>query len=311
MGENRFSCGSPSLPHASGCKDTCKDTVCIETHRMLDSCRDRDCFENVKVFLTELGQDIIDRTNQVRAKDACIAWTYIGIDPVQFNRGFYAITIRFYIKVIFEGCICPGRSQEFDGIAVLEKQVVLWGGESNVSIFRSSGDGSAFCAEPEPCYKEHSVPTAVVEVVEPIVLGVKVLEPVTHEPICCCCCACDVPSGIAACLSAPLCGADQDGCGGNGGGDSHEGRCLVVSLGLFSLVRLIRPAQYLIHATEFIIPDKECVANNPADPCELFRAMAFPVGEFAPPPMPCPPPHNDGGKGHCGCGGGRDSHGRD
>ena len=120
MGENRFPCGSSQLPH-SGCKEPHKDTVCIETHRMLDSCRDRDCFENVKVFLTELGQDVINHTTQVRAKDACIAWTYIGIDPVQFNRGFYAITIRFYIKIVFEGCVCPGRSQEFDGIAVLEK----------------------------------------------------------------------------------------------------------------------------------------------------------------------------------------------
>ena len=118
MGENRFPGGSPILPH-TGCKEPHKDTVCIETHRMLDSCRDRDCFENVKVFLTDMGQEIINHTSQVRAKDACIAWTYIGIDPVQFNRGFYAITIRFYIKIIFEGCICPGRSQEFDGIAVL------------------------------------------------------------------------------------------------------------------------------------------------------------------------------------------------
>ena len=302
MGENRFPCGTPGGPHM-GCKEPQKDTVCIETHRMLDSCRDRDCFENVKVFLTDIGQDIINHTTQVRAKDACIAWTYIGIDPVQFNRGFYAITIRFYIKIIFEGCICPGRSQEFDGIAVLEKQVVLWGGESNVSIFRSSGDGSAFCAEPEPCYKEHSVPTAVVEVVEPIILGVKVLEPVTPEPICCCCCACDVPVSIASCLSAPLCGVDH-----GGHGDSGGERCLVVSLGIFSLVRLIRPAQYLIQATEFIIPDKECVANNPADPCELFRSMAFPVGEFAPPPMPHPTVVVE--KGHCGCSG-RDGHGRD
>lgn len=308
MGENRFPCGMQSLPHHT-CNQPPSDTVCIETHRMLDSCRDRDCFENVKVFLTDLGQDIINHTTQVRAKDACIAWTYIGIDPVQFNRGFYTITIRFYIKIVFEGCICPGKSQEFDGIAVLEKQVVLWGGESCVSIFRSSGESSGFCAEPEPCYKEHALPTAVVEVVEPILLGVKVIEPASHhEPICCCCCAGDVPAGIVSCLSAPLCGCVSDGCGndnGNGNGNGHHGhggdRCLVVSLGIFSLIRLIRPAQYLVHATEFIIPDKECISANPADPCELFKAMAFPVGEFTPPPMPHPSGNGDRG-GHCGCG---------
>jgi hypothetical protein len=166
----------------------------VETNRILDSCRDRDCFENVRVFLTDLGRDIIERTTQVRVKDACIAWTYIGIDPVRFNRGFYTVHIRFYIKLIFEACLCPGQAREFDGIAVLEKQVVLFGGDCAVSIFRSSADGTAFCAEPQPCYKDRSVPTAVVEAVEPIVLGTRVLEPVCPEPVCCCCCAC----GLAA-----------------------------------------------------------------------------------------------------------------
>ena len=141
MADNKFPCDHHP---GSGCgKDTPRETVCIETNRILDSCRDRDCFENVKVFLTDQGQEIIDRTTQVRVKDVCIAWTYIGIDPVQFNRGFYAITIRFYIKLTFEACVCPGRGQEFDGIAVLEKQVVLYGGDSSVSIFRSSSDASS------------------------------------------------------------------------------------------------------------------------------------------------------------------------
>lgn len=280
--------------HGNGCgKGGEMRTVCVEANRILDSCRDRDCFENVRVFLTDLGQEIIEHTTQVRVKDACIAWTYIGIDPVQFNRGFYTIHIRFYIKLIFEACLCAGRSQEFDGIAVLEKQVVLFGGDSSVSIFRSSADGSAFCAEPQPCYKERSVPTAVVEAVDPIVLGVRVLEPLCPEPICCCCCACDVPQSIAGCLSAPLC---HDPC--NEGGGNGERR-LVVSLGIFSLVRLVRPGQYLINASEFIIPDKECVTASPDNPCDLFRTMAFPIAEFTPAPMPLPTADRN----KCGCNG--------
>ncbi len=276
----------------AGCKPEPR-CVCVETNRILDSCRDRDCYENVRVFLTDLGEDIIEHTSQVRVKSAAIAWTYIGIDPVQFNRGFYTVHIRFYIKLILEGCLCPGRAQEFDGIAVLEKQVVLFGGDSGVCIFRSGVDSTGFCAEPEPCYKERSLPTAVIEAVEPIVLGVKVLEPVCPEPVCCCCCACDVPPSITACLSAPLCGACE------GGYDKETGRKLVVSLGIFSLVRLVRPAQYLIHATDFIIPDKECVSAKPDDPCELFRSMAFPIAEFTPATLP--PPLADHSK--CGCNG--------
>ena len=79
MAETRFGC-----PGGGATRETC----CIETGRIFDSCRDRDCFENVRVSLTDCGCDIINRTGNVRAKDASIAWTYIGIDPVRFNRGF-------------------------------------------------------------------------------------------------------------------------------------------------------------------------------------------------------------------------------
>lgn len=288
MSDHRFTPGAPSV---GGCGKADARTVCVETNRILDSCRDRDCYENARVFLTDLGRDIIEHTTQVRVKDACIAWTYIGIDPVQFNRGFYTVHIRFYIKLIFEACICAGRSQEFDGIAVLEKQVVLFGGDSGVSIFRSSSDCSGFCSEPEPCYKERSLPTAVVEAVDPIVLGVRVLEPTCPEPVCCCCCVCDVPTPIAACLSAPLC---DETCDDDGHSGHDTGRRLTVSLGIFSLVRLTRPAQYLLSATEFVIPDKECVSATPDNPCDLFRSMAFPISEFSPGSIP------SGNR--CGCG---------
>lgn len=299
MSENRFPCGA--APSANGCgREGPRETACIETNRILDSCRDRDCYENARVYLTDMGQELIENTGQVRVKECCIAWTYIGIDPVQFNRGFYAITIRFFVKLICEACVRGGRGQEFDGIAVLEKQVVLFGGDSNVSVFRSSGDSTAFCAEPEPCYKERTVPTAVVEVVDPIVLGCRVMEP--------CDCACipegrpgDIPESIAACLSAPLACDAPSACGCGGNQAPRQRRVLTVSLGVFSLIRVVRPAQYLITASEFVIPDKECVSATPNDPCSLFRSMAFPISEFSPSGMPAPSPGGDK-PGRCGCG---------
>ena len=81
MPENRFPCSN------SGAAS--RDMVCIETNRILDSCRDRDCFEDVRVFLTDIGNEIIEHTSSVRVKDSCIAWAFVGIDPVRFNRGFY------------------------------------------------------------------------------------------------------------------------------------------------------------------------------------------------------------------------------
>lgn len=259
--------------------------VCIETNRILDSCRDRDCFEDVKVLLTDFGNDILEHTTNIRAKSACITWTYIGIDPVRFNRGFYSVTIKFYVKIVFEACLCGGRSQEFEGVAVLEKKVILYGSESNVSIFKSNPDTSDYCALPEPCCSTKNVPIAIVEVVDPIILNSKVRE--ADDPCCCCCCCCgDIPESVSGRLDGVL----SDG----------DGRYLTVSLGIFSVVRIVRPAQYLIHATEYCVPDKECVSTEDDNPCAVFRNMAFPTSEFCPPGY-LPQGGNHGG-GKCGCG---------
>jgi len=266
MTDNRFSCGNNN--HTPS-----REMVCIETNRILDSCRDRDCFENVRVLLTEFGNDIIERTATVRTKNACIAWTYINIDPVQFNRGFYTVIIRFYIKLTFEACI-GGRAQEFDGVAVVEKKVILYGSESNVSVFRSTSDSTDYCVTPEPVCCTKNVPSAVVEVVDPIVLDTKVIEQNDCCQCYCCCCANDIPQSVSYRLNGTL----NDTC-------SDSTKYLAVSLGIFSVVRIVRPAQYLINAVEYNVPDKECVTSCENDPCSLFRSMAFPTSEFNPPPF--------------------------
>ena len=157
MQDNRFPCGISDKVKS--------EQVCIEANRILDSCRDRDCCEDVKVILTDFGSEIIEHTTSVRAKSACISSTYIGIDPVKFNKGFYAVTIKFFIKIVFEACLCGGRSQEFEGVAVLEKKVVLFGGESSVSTFKSVANSSDYCKLPEPCCVSKNLPTAIVEAI--------------------------------------------------------------------------------------------------------------------------------------------------
>ncbi len=275
---NRFPCGISDKNISKN------ETVCIEANRILDSCRDRDCFEDVKVILTDFGNEIIQNTTNVRAKSACITWTYISIDPVKFNRGFYSVTIKFYIKITFEACLCGGRSQEFEGVAVLEKRVILYGSESNVSIFKSNPDVNDYCTIPEPCCSSKNVPTAIVEVVDPIILNNKVREP--EDTCCSCCCCCnDIPDSVCSQLNGRL--------------SDNEGRYLTVSLGIFSVVRIVRPAQYLIHATEYCVPDKECISPEEDNPCAVFRTMAFPTSEFCPPNYTPMLGDHHGGKCNC------------
>lgn len=272
MAENRFPCAS------SG---SSRDTVCIETNRVLDSCRDRDCFENVRVYLSEFGNEVLERTGAIRARSASVVWTYIGIDPIQFNRGFHSVTIRFYVKLGFEACIGNGRSQELEGIAVLEKRVILYGGESNVNIFKSRGTTDDFCGCHKPECGEKNVPTAIVEVVDPVLLGTKIVEKASECNCCCCCCENDLPESVLSSLEAPLCFDDHTYTQ-----ESGSGRYLTVSLGIFSEVRIVRPAQYLIQATEYCIPEKECAPVEEDDPCRVFRNMPFPANEFCPQGIP-------------------------
>jgi hypothetical protein len=121
--------------------------------------------ENVRVYLSDFCNEILEHTGAIRAKSAEIIWTYIGIDHIPFNRGFYSVVIRFYVKITFEACVAAGRSQELEGITVLEKRVILYGGESNVNIFKSSGICDDFCALPKPNCGERNVPTAVIDTI--------------------------------------------------------------------------------------------------------------------------------------------------
>ena len=276
MADCKFSCGSAS----SG-----RENVCIEAGRILDSCRDRDCFENVRVLLTRFGNDVIAHTSTVRTKCAEIAWASIGLSPIQFNRGFYSVNIRLYIKLVFEACV-PGGAREFDGIAVVEKNVILFGGENSSRIFRSKECGS-FCASPEPVNCSHNAPEAVFEVVEPVILGTRVIEEKECcVPVCCGCACCDIPECVCCQISDSLC-------------DEAE-RYLAVSIGLFSVVRLIRSGQFVVSASEFAIPDKECIEPKVSDPCSVFRKMPFPVGDFGIQghAQPC---HEEKSEKRCGC----------
>jgi hypothetical protein len=275
MGDTRFSCSGAS----SG-----RESFGIEASRILDACRDRDCFENVRVFLTAVGEDLITRTNNVRVKCAKLCGANIQTDPIQFNRGFYAVNIKLYVTLTFEVCVPMGQAQEFEGVAVLEKRVILYGGESNVSVFRSSESGG-YCSIPEPVCCAKNAPEAVVEVVEPIVLGAHIVE---HRSQCrCCCSCCDVPVTVTDGLNGTLCDGD---------GDS---RTLAVSLGVFSVVRLVRPGQLLVQGTEFCLPDKECCEPSEEDPCGTFRKMPFPTAEFC--PVTTPTAGNGGKSSRC-CG---------
>ena len=241
-----------------------RGTVCIDTQRVLDSCKDRDCFEDARVYLTNYGEEVISNATSVRTRSAKLIWAYVGVEPVPFNCGFYQITVRYYIIVEVEACLGIGKSQTVKGISVLEKDVILYGGEGRVISFTSSPEND-YCSIGNVDTVVNNDPVAIVETVEPIVLGTKISD------CACMCTPCDcleIPNDICNCIDGEI-------------NMSNGNSKLFISFGIFSVIRIQRSAQLLVQATDYSVPDKECApASNDDNPCALFNTMAFPTNQF-------------------------------
>lgn len=248
-----------------------RDTAYIDTNKIFDSCRDKDCFEDTAVFLTDYGKDVVEHSSNVRCCSADISAADVTVDPVPFNNGFYRIDVRIYIRMSFECCVNMSNRQIVEGLCVCDKHTVLYGGEGGVTVFRSDPGRDGFCSGPPELSEKdtcgcgsRSLPTAVLEVADPVVLGAKIIER-RHPHHCPCDSERDIPQGVASRI----------------GNLAPQGeRRLVVSVGLFSVIRLERPSQYLLNAELCAVPEKECAFTEPDDACSVFRNMEFPVSEF-------------------------------
>ena len=146
--------------------------------------------------------------------------------------------------------------------------MILFGSEGNVNIFKSDPSSNNFCYLPNFNAEivRNNLPTAVVEVVDPICLGVKITE---KGNSCNCCCSIDsIPEHIHNHVRGQII---EDG-----------DKDLVVTLGIFAIIRLERPTQIVVPCSDFFIPEKECTPMGENDPCKLFKKMKFPLNEFFP-----------------------------
>ena len=186
------------------------------------------------------------------------------MEPVAFDPNHYCIDVTFYYRVLADAVVGSCRPAALSGLAVFSKRAVLCGEESTAKIFTSRTrlnhpDGlTAFST---------NLPTAVVEVLDPMVLSSRVREV----------CECkdgnvaQIPQGILEVFDEELV-------------VSGESRRLYVSLGQFSIIRLERDAQLVVPVLDYSLPCKEC-CDNPGgteDPCEMFSRIPFPAAEFSP-----------------------------
>jgi len=238
---------------------TCRDSVCIHTNKVFDSCRDKDCIEDLRVYPTCGSQAIIDSAFSVRPRSASLLFADIRVEEMNFSRGCYTVDITYFYKVT--GRAFPG-DRNVTGLAIFDKRVVLYGGEGGSKVFTSKG---CFCGS-----NTSSLPTAVIEAVDPLVLAMKIVDASCVET-----CVTDsethnIPEDICACFDDEIV-------------TSLTSKQLFVTLGQFSIIRLERETQLLMPVYDYCIPDKECAAGTDEDPCTLFSSIPFPISDFFPP----------------------------
>jgi len=226
---------------------------------------DKDCMEDMRVYLTRCSQHIADKATSVKSRTAELIWCYIDVEPVSFNRGFYTVDVRYFYRITADAFSGLGRPSEIEGLATFDKRAILFGSEGNAKIFSSR---AAMGTADEQYMRQANMPVAVVEVVDPICLGVKLAE------------RCE-----RACSNDTIFEAPQSVCNRFGDElvvDGAEKR-LYCTLGQFSIIRLERDTQLLIDAKDFCMPEKEGIGAFDDTPCDLFKRIRFPVDEFFPP----------------------------
>ena len=253
-----------------------KEAVCIDAGRVYDSCCDRDCLEDLRVYFTAENQECVQRALSVRIKSAEVANVLIDVEPVNFNRGFYSCDLTFFfiigVEVFTSAHCCP---TEIKGIAIFNKKVILFGSDGNVSTFSNYSQEEPL----DKCGKGSSnSPRCVVQAVDPIALSSRLgVHRDCYENVGI------IPSTLTNYLGGPVVTDLEKGC-----------PAVYVTLGLFTIVQLIRNVQMLVPVYDFCIPEKQC--DNTADqPCDIFRRIKFPTDDFFP-PRPCSVDKE------CGCG---------
>ncbi len=235
-----------------------REAVGVNTSKIFDTCLDKDCVDELRVYPTVTSQGFIENALNIRPRSADLLYVDVSVSPISFNRGYYTVDCTYFYRVTGE--TFPA-GQSVTGLAVFDKRVMLFGSEGSSKSFASDAAGPALVTD--------DLPIAVVNSVNPIALHMKLVEsdalpPTDSEQR-------QIPDFIAAAFPEPLVLNDT-------------ARRWYATIGQFSIIRLERDTQLLLPIFGYSMPTKECVGGGGEDdPCELFRRIHFPVDEFFPP----------------------------
>ncbi len=248
------------------CPEDLREAVSIHTRKITDSCTDKDCIEDLRVYMCRDSQELLDNAAGIRARSAELIYADVDVEAIPFHRNHYCIDITFYYRILADTAGACARPHTLCGLAVFSKRAVLCGEDSRAKVFTSEEN----CQCGSTSYlRNYNSPTAVVEVLDPMVLASRVRD------------VCECPCGESGLNQVPerVRTLFEDELVFSG-----DRRRLYVTLGQFSIIRLERDVQIVVPTLECVLPTKEC-CDDPGcaeDPCEMFSRIEFPVKQFFP-----------------------------
>ncbi len=247
-------------------KNCFKEAVCIDAGRVYDSCCDRDCLEDLRCYFTAETQALVEDAISVKLSGATVLNVLIDVEPISFNKGFYSCDLTFFFLVDLELYGMPNSCPtSANGICCFSKKVILYGSDGNVKVFSSNQSIQNPTCDKTAISNSNS-PKCVLQCVDPVPLTAR-LGKIND----CFQNVCFIPQTVTDYMGSPLVTNLPTGT-----------PTVFVTLGLFTIVQLIRDVQMLIPVYDFCIPEKQC-DNTTDQPCDVFRKIKFPTGDFFPP----------------------------
>ena len=140
-----------------------REAVCVHTRKIYDSCRDKDCIEDLRFYPKLQYVDVINRALSVKGGSADLLYVYVDVEPVNFNRGFYTVDMRFFYAVTLQAYTSCPAPVTVEGLCVFDKRAILFGSEGSAKIFSSKYRSG----EPDiPMLRRSNLPEAVVDVID-------------------------------------------------------------------------------------------------------------------------------------------------
>jgi hypothetical protein len=254
---NAAATGVPSAENSG----SIKEAVCINAMRVYDSCSSKEYLEDRRVYFTPDKHELIEQAASVRIRNATVIKVFLHLEPVPFNQGFYSVDLNFFFDVCLDvfsaQSACPTIVH---GVCTANKRVILFGSEGNVKMF-VSGSGE----DPDVEVSTGKVlPKATCQVSEPIGLSAKICD---RPPQGCDICN-KIPDNICSLYGKEF--------------DYSCAHSVYATIGLFTIVQLVRTVPILVPSYDFHVPEKECAPSSDS-PREMFRRIEFPTDDFFPP----------------------------